>query len=1349
MGKRIFWIFILLVALSTAAVIVYIQSEAFANIVKREIQKTVSRDLGIELNFDRVRIGILPPSISLQKVDLQVKSKANGLGLSTDTIFRAERLGFSFRMIQAFSRGISVNKVFLSDGEIDLFIPKSQSNQNDEKLSDLVHRPIVIRVDDKFLISIRQIEIRNTKAKVSWRGTDGIDSVAVEKISYLAVTPSSDVTNLVTNLENIELKMGSTNEGLAAFKLNLDIRKNRVEISTIDIQRRLAVLHGVGALKGTIDSPEEMIAELNFILRSPLKELADYEKSLQKIEGDLKGDVQLLGRLASPEVAGRLTVDGLSFEDWKLDTISLDGRYRSSGELELKRLDAVVDRGKISMTNPFSVKFPLSSQTLDLSLNFSDVDFHKFAGGLKKSVNNLLMKINGQAQVALELRALGKKVEVGDITIRPNLQVTDLELNNQVFGKSREYKTIFKVRPIQVNGNLLLSDGNLKVNSAELKLASGTVLVEGGVTEQRGFELKGKSEFIDLGQEVGAISGIPIQGAGSAGIFVYGKGDAVKIDFDVKQKNAKFINFDFGELEGKVTYDDGRSYIYLEGIRGTKGTSAYAANGKVNIGDGDDIDLDVTFEKSDPNDLFAIFAHQLKDISWIPHGMGGTIKGNAKVGGGYARDLYTLEISGKATGENLSYLGEMVQTATFDYQLKDAALTARILDARKYESSIFGFINYKLSGEMDYSIELAKGKLRSIDWFSNSGLPIDGLFQLKSKGRGKWETLESKSTFEISNAYVRTKSIPDMKVELETGQERSKFSLNLGQGATVLANWGYSEKSDSSAQANFNRADFNYLLCAISKKNCNDANLGLLISGDMKLNWKGKDWKKMFGRGEISDLIINRTGFQLRSPDPIEILAANGVFSVGKMKMVGEGSRLNLKLRGSVDGSSLENSIVGEVSLKILELITPVIEEARGNLGVNLTILGDVVNSKFRGSLQIQDGFLRLSGVDAPVDGVTGFIRFADNRVNLEGFNGQIGGGSVQAKGNIDLYLNRAPKFDLEINLANNRLKFYPVNFAEISDAKIGFTGDKPPYLLSGTARVKRVMMRNNFDLSGGGGGAKNARYLPEKIGGAKSFYEIRIKAIAENGVFVQNNLLDAEFKGEVTLLNTFEFPQIVARAELVRGKLLFRNTAFTLDHAYIRAPNPEVFNPQFSIGGVANVDSYRISIFASGTIEKPKISLSSSPSIPQEDIVSLLAFGYRGEDARKVNPSDTSAITYSEVGSILLEQLQINQNLSSKGLKVSVSPSLNESEASIIRPNSTQTASPKVNVKTQIMKNLDASFGGTVGSAQGQSLDARLEYRLSRKASVSAVYEQTPGLDINDVKSSYGADLKFRWGFK
>ena len=111
MGKRLFWIFLLSVAAISGIAVAYIQSESFARIVRRELQERVAKSLGVELNFERVKIGVLPPSLALQGVDLKVSSAQNQLGLATDTIFKAASLGFSFRMIQAFSRGITVNCV--------------------------------------------------------------------------------------------------------------------------------------------------------------------------------------------------------------------------------------------------------------------------------------------------------------------------------------------------------------------------------------------------------------------------------------------------------------------------------------------------------------------------------------------------------------------------------------------------------------------------------------------------------------------------------------------------------------------------------------------------------------------------------------------------------------------------------------------------------------------------------------------------------------------------------------------------------------------------------------------------------------------------------------------------------------------------------------------------------------------------------------------------------------------------------------------------------------------------------------------------------------------------------------
>lgn len=1350
MGKRIFWIFLLFVSLTTASAVIYLQSESFARIVKDRLQRNVSKNMGVDLNFDRLKIGVLPPSVSLLNVDLKVVEKDNKLGLDEDTVFKAGSLGFSFLMIQAFSRGIAVNKVFISDAQVKMRIPESKGGGPGEKLSDLVHKPIRIEISESFFATIRQVELKNTQLDLSWKEGNGRSRVAVKSISYAAVTPSKDGTNLVLNAEGIDLQLPKIKESAKAIKLNADVQRGLILLSTLDVQRREAALHAAGKLVGPIDNLGEAQADIDLILRGPFSELADFEKSLGSFGGEVLADAKIVGRLRNPSVQGKVEVRNFKHSLWDLEKIELSGSY-GAGILVLDSFLLANAGGRISLRNKMEVSIPFKPEPAIFQVKLENAKLEDFAGDLKKDINNLRMRIDGVVNARVDFSENAGKVKLASLNLRPDARVTELELNNQVYKKVRPYKRIFKIEPFQITGNIQLKGGDLTVTGGKIALATGFLDVNGTITEKDGFNLRGVSSMVNIGAEAGNISGIPVEGEGAISIDVHGKGDDVILDFDLNQNKAKFVHFDFGHLEGRVTYDDKRSLILISNIAGQQEGAAYTVSGKVNLGEGDDIALDASFTESPPDDLFRIFAYQLKDITWIPRGMTGVIRGKAKVGGKYTDGLNTLEISSVVSGRNLSYKGEVVHELEALAGVSKGIAYGREIKAKKYETPVTGSIEYDLrTDEMKYVIDAERGKMRSLDFLGSYGIPIDGLYVFHSQGKGKWETLESKSTFDVGNAYVRTRPLPPVNLAYETKADSSSFSVKIGSAASLVGTISQSARGDSQAVLSLQQANFDFLLCMLSRANCNDPSLNLTATSEAKFNWKGWDWKNMSGGGTLQEMLVSKTGYNLRVNNPVSITAVNGLVESGNGTLEGEDSRIGFHFKGRVDGTQLDNSAKGTASLKVLEFITPLVEEARGRMRLDIALSGDVRNGSFRGSLHMEEGMLRLSGLDAPLDNLDAHFKLVDSRISIEGFNGQLGGGTVQASGGLDLYLNRPPRFGVDLYLANNRMKFYPVNFAEISDAKLSFAGDAPPYLFSGTARAKRVMMRNNFDLGRGQKGLQNARYLPEKVAGVKSFYEVRIRGIADSGIFVENNLLNAEFRGEVTLMNNFEFPQIVGRAELIRGKLLFRNTAFTLDHAFIRVPNPDVFNPQFSIGGVSNVDNYRINIFASGTIDRPKITLSSYPSLPQEDIVSLLAFGYRGEDTRKVNPNDTSAITYSEVGSILLEQLQLSQNLQSKGLRVTVAPSLNDSETSIIRPDSAATASPKVYVQTQVMKNLEAAFGGTVGATQGQNLDAKLEYRLSRKASVSAVYEQSTSVDSSEAsRNSYGADLKFRWGFK
>jgi hypothetical protein len=73
--------------------------------------------------------------------------------------------------------------------------------------------------------------------------------------------------------------------------VNADFHKNGVQIANIDAQRREAALHASGKLSGSIDNLVDSRPELSLILRGPISELADLDKSLASLGGEVLADL--------------------------------------------------------------------------------------------------------------------------------------------------------------------------------------------------------------------------------------------------------------------------------------------------------------------------------------------------------------------------------------------------------------------------------------------------------------------------------------------------------------------------------------------------------------------------------------------------------------------------------------------------------------------------------------------------------------------------------------------------------------------------------------------------------------------------------------------------------------------------------------------------------------------------------------------------------------------------------------------------------------------------------------------------------------------------------------------------
>jgi len=114
----------------------------------------------------------------------------------------------------------------------------------------------------------------------------------------------------------------------------------------------------------------------------------------------------------------------------------------------------------------------------------------------------------------------------------------------------------------------------------------------------------------------------------------------------------------------------------------------------------------------------------------------------------------------------------------------------------------------------------------------------------------------------------------------------------------------------------------------------------------------------------------------------------------------------------------------------------------------------------------------------------------------------------------------------------------------------------------------------------------------------------------AHNQLVVRGLGLDSEWRAKLVIKGSVDNPAITGRADLVRGNYEFAGRRFDLDRGIIRFPGAVPVDPALDIVAKASVQGVNASIQVSGTGTKPEISFTSTPALPEDELLSRLLFG-------------------------------------------------------------------------------------------------------------------------------------------
>jgi translocation and assembly module TamB len=449
----------------------------------------------------------------------------------------------------------------------------------------------------------------------------------------------------------------------------------------------------------------------------------------------------------------------------------------------------------------------------------------------------------------------------------------------------------------------------------------------------------------------------------------------------------------------------------------------------------------------------------------------------------------------------------------------------------------------------------------------------------------------------------------------------------------------------------------------------------------------------------------------------------------------------------------LTGSVRGMIDLSWAELLVEKIVRSHGYGNFDLGISGIAKSPVFQGQIDVQNGFVQLSGLASSIEEIQGKLKLKGSILEVAGLSATIAQGRAQALGQIEFFIDRVPKIDVDLSLKQARLEIFPFRFLQTT-GKIKLAGNELPYRVTGDVFVDHALTTEKLLGRPKVTSTKISRYAPvqeSKRGQVMDLLTLDIGVNAPRGIELKNDLFNGEARAAIRLLNTLDSPVIQGSADMVSGKMLFNDREFQVQTAGLIFDTPHDINPKLNLAANTVVHQTKINVYVTGRLDSMKIEFTSDPPLSEQDITQLLAMGVTTADLKKFKTGEGASL--NDVISLVLNSLEFNRDFQEKtGFQLQLDEVVDDrtgQSAFQATPNTlSATASPKVVIKRQIGSKFDVSVGSTVGVGSSTQRQFNAEYRFLPNWSVQGAWDSMQGVNTQE-RTSWGFDLKYQKRFK
>jgi len=244
--------------------------------------------------------------------------------------------------------------------------------------------------------------------------------------------------------------------------------------------------------------------------------------------------------------------------------------------------------------------------------------------------------------------------------------------------------------------------------------------------------------------------------------------------------------------------------------------------------------------------------------------------------------------------------------------------------------------------------------------------------------------------------------------------------------------------------------------------------------------------------------------------------------------------------------------------------------------------------------------------------------RFSADRLEIVRLSGRAGNGTIEGHGTIGLASAAGFPIDIQLQFQNARL----ARSDDISGTATGnlhIVNDRSGALISGTLDLGearyQIVRQAAAEIPQLAGVRRRGEPLrppnaQEAEKGVPSIWRLDIRLNANNRLYITGMGMDSEWRADLRVQGTTATPEIVGTVDLIRGELGVAGRRFRLTQGHVAFVGSRPPNPTIDLTATSDIDQVTVGIVVTGRSYNPQISFTSSPGLPQDEIVSRILFG-------------------------------------------------------------------------------------------------------------------------------------------